>query len=188
MKEKLMKKLENYQRLDSACDLALIVLVICGIIVCGSMEQGAITIPTCLILMAGIMSAAGIVLLVKRIVWTQETVLANRIARRERWEDSRDLEGMTEDELILDFHRYFSGEIPETVRSGRMLDRIELLEGESVDEAVEQWLYTTKRPYIRRGGQFFFADNNVWKSIDAEELKGEVIVFEKVVEDGGAVA
>lgn len=68
-----------------------------------------------------------------------------------------------------------------------MLDRIELLEGESLDEAVEHWLYTTKRPYIRKGGKFFFADNNVWKSIDAEVLKGEAIVFERVV-DGGASA
>ena len=49
MKEELMKKLENYQRLDAACDLALMLLVICGIIVCGNMEQGRITVPTCLI-------------------------------------------------------------------------------------------------------------------------------------------
>lgn len=187
MKEKLMKKLENYQRLDAACDLALVVLVICGITVCGGLEQGRITISTSLMLLAGVVIAAAIVLLVKRISWTQETTLANRIARRERWEESRDLDGLTEDELILDFHRYFSGEIPEAVRSGRMLDRIELLEGESLDEAVEHWLYTTKRPYIRKGGKFFFADNNVWKSIDAEVLKGEAIVFERVV-DGGASA
>ena len=46
MKEKLMKKLENYQRLDAACDLALVVLVICGITVCGGLEQGMMTIPT----------------------------------------------------------------------------------------------------------------------------------------------
>lgn len=187
MKEKLMKKLENYQRLDAACDLALVVLVICGITICGGLEQGMMTIPTSLMLLAGVVIAAAIVLLVKRISWTQETTLANRIARRERWEESRDLDGLTEDELILDFHRYFSGEIPETVRSGRMLDRIELLEGESLDEAVEHWLYTTERPYIRKGGKFFFADNNVWKSIDAEVLKGEAIIFERVV-DGGATA
>lgn len=187
MKKELMKKLENYQRLDAACDLALVVLVICGITVCGGLEQGMMAIPTCLMLLAGVMVAAAIILLVKRIAWTQETTLANRIARRERWEESRDLDGLTEEELLLDFHRYFSGEIPETVRSGRMLDRIELLEGESLNEAVEHWLYTTKRPYIRKEGKFFFADNNVWKSIDAEVLKGEAIVFERVV-DGGAAA
>ena len=187
MKEKLMKKLENYQRLDAACDLALVVLVICGITVCGGLEQGMMTIPTSLMLLAGVVIAAAIVLLVKRIAWTQETTLANRIARRERWEESRDLDGMTADELILDFHRYFSGEIPETVRSGRMLDRIELLEGESLDETVEHWLYDTGRPYICKEGKDFYADHNVWKSIDAEVLKGEAIVFERVV-DGGASA
>lgn len=45
----------------------------------------------------------------------------------------------------------------------------------------------TKRLYIRKEGKFFFADNNVWKSIDAEVLKGEAIIFERVV-DGGATA
>lgn len=188
MKEELMKKLENYQRLDAACDLALMLLVVCGIIACGNMEQGRITVPTCLILMAGIMVVAGIILLVKRIVWTQETVLANRIARREHWEESRDLNNMTRDELLLDFRRYFGGEIPATVRSGRMLDRIELLDGETVSDAVEHWLHISKRPYICKEGEYFFAENNVWKGIDAEILKGEVIVFERVVENGGAIA
>lgn len=187
MKEKLMKKLENYKRLDAACDLALVVLVICGITVCGGLEQGMITIPTSLMLLAGVVIAAAIILLVKRISWTQETTLANRIARRERWEESRDLGGMTEDELILDFHRYFSGEIPETVRSGRMLDRIELLEGESMNETVEHWLYNTGRPYICKEGKYFYADHNVWKGIDGEVLKGEVIVFERVVDGGASV-
>ena len=67
MKEKLMKKLENYQRLDAACDLALVVLVICGITACGGLEQGMMTIPTSLMLLAGVVIAAAIVLLVKRI-------------------------------------------------------------------------------------------------------------------------
>lgn len=188
MKEELMRKLNNYQHLDAICDLALLVLVICSITVCGGLEQGMIAIPTCLAFLAGVVVAAGIILLVKRVAWTQETTLANRIARRERWEESRTLDSMTKDELHLDFHRYFSGKIPATVRSGRMLDRITLLEGETVDDAVESWLYTSRRPYICKEGKYFFADHNVWKSIDAELLKGEVIVFERVVDDGGAIA
>lgn len=180
IKKELQQKIEMYHFLSILCDVALMVLVgLMGMLVV-SAEEGDITWQV-IAIFAGLCACGAIILLVKRVAWTQQKVAAARLARREAWEQTRDIQCSTPlEELRSDFRRYFGGKIPETSRTGRMLDHVKLEGEQSVDRAVKHWLFMSQYPHI---GLWFY-EKGEWKLADGEELNGEVIVFERVA--GGA--
>jgi hypothetical protein len=175
VKRELYRKVEMYHRLSVMCDVALMLLVLLIGITALGIESGDITWKF-FVITAGLIAVAGMVLLVKRIAWVQQKSAADRLARREAWEQGRDICCATPlDELKRDFRRYFGGKLPETTRSGRMLDHIKLEDGEPVDQAVKHWLFMSGYPHIG----LWYCEDGEWKFADGEELNGEVIVFER---------
>lgn len=82
IKKELQQKIEMYHFLAILCDIALMVLVgLMGMLVV-SAEEGDITWPV-IAIFAGLCACGAIILLVKRVAWTQQKVAAARLARRE---------------------------------------------------------------------------------------------------------
>lgn len=183
MKANLFKEMEKTRTQAAICDLLLFLLILSGIALTATAEQRDLSWKPILIGALTFFAAVGIILAAKQVLFSREKALVKRAIRRERWEASRNLYAMTDEELSYDFERYFEGKTPSTIRSGRMLDRMLLLEeSDSVDQAVETWLASTAYPHIKRDGEYWFAeDGRNWKAIEAATLKGEVIVFERVV-------
>ena len=174
VKEQLRQRAEMYCRLDVACDGALIILVLFIFGAALGMENGNVT----WVILGVIMAFVGVVLLIKHIACVQLEIATNQLARREAWELNRSITWITPlDELRRDFCRYFGGELPKTVRTGRVLDHIRPEDGASVGQAVKHWLFMAKYPHIG----LWYCDAGEWKLADAEDLNGEIVIFERRV-------
>ena len=178
VKRELYHKVELYHQLSVMCNVALLLLVGLLCITISNLEK-EITWKT-VAPIAGLITLIGMTLLVKRIAWVQQKAAADRLARREAWEKRRDIRSATLDELKSDFRRYFGGKLPETTRSGRMLDHIKMEDGEAVDQAIKHWLVMAGYPHIG----LWYCDEGEWKLADGEELNGEIIVFERRMAGG----
>lgn len=183
--KELKRKLKVYLRLENICEVALLAIVLSVLAWGLALEQDYISLGTAAVIFLAMVVVAAAVLLLKKFSDVQASNLMDRLDRREAWEESRDLSNLSKVELESDFRRYFGNStVPQTVRT-RMIERLPLLcEGDSVEDAVEEWLYRSGLPHIKQGGLTWFSDDGkTWKAAEPEVLKGEVIIFERVVRE-----
>lgn len=181
----LKRKMDAYLKLDGVCDVGLLVAALCTMTCMMALEQDRISMMATLAIFAATLVVVAALFLLKKVAYVQITTLSSRLTRREAWEENRNLFHLTTAELESDFRRYFGcASMPETTR-GRMIDRLPLLgDDDSVNDAVDEWLYQSQFPHIRCEGVAWFSDDGkTWKAAEPEVLKGEVIIFERVVRE-----